>query len=127
MKSIERSFMYVESSSNNYGANHIMVFWETTDIIIISKIKYFYNRFSTSDQNLRGMGRFRIQLSLEDNSLSTIYNINKNSQYSNGSIVWHLFDLDITQENYGVIFIYDQIPSPHSDMCFSKIKLNHSV
>ena len=44
------------------------------------------------------MGRFRIQLSLEDNSWSTIYNTNKNSQCSNGSTVWHLFHLDITQE-----------------------------
>ena len=64
------------------------------------------------------MGRFRIQLLLEDNTWSTIYNINKNSQYSNGSTVWHLFDLDITQENYGVKFIYDQIPTAHSHMCF---------
>ena len=91
------SFMYVESSSNHDGANHAMVSWERTETIHISKIKFFHNRFSTSDQNLQGMGRFRIQLLLEDNSWSTIYNINKNSQYSNGSTVWHLFDLDITQ------------------------------
>ena len=112
------SFMYVESSGNNQGANHISVSWERSDIIHISNIKFYYNRFSTSDQNLRGMGRFRIQLLLEDNTWSTIYNINKNSQYSNGSTVWHLFDVDITQENYGVKFLYDQIPSPHADVFF---------
>ena len=121
------SFMYVESSSNNHGANHIMVSWERTDIIRISNIKFYYNRFSTYDQNLRGMGRFRIQLLLEDNTWSTIYNINKNSEFSNGSSVWHLFDVDITQDNYGVKFIYDQTPSPHSDMCFSNIILTNSV
>ena len=61
------AFMYVESSSDNHGANRVMVSWERTDIIHISTIKFYYNRFSTSDSNLRGMGRFRIQLLLEDN------------------------------------------------------------
>ena len=73
------------------------------------------------------MGRFRIQLLLEDNSWSTIYNINKNSHDSNGSTVWPLFDLGITPENYGVKFIYDQIPTAHSDMSFSNTILPHSV
>ena len=121
------SFMYVETSGNNHGANHKMVSWERTDIIHVSKIKFYYKRFSISDQNLRGMGRFKIQILLQDNSWSTIYNKNRNSQYSNGSTVWHLFDLNITQENYGIKSIYDQIPTPHSDMCFSNIILTHSV
>ena len=121
------AFMYVESSGNNHGANHVMVSWERTDNIHISNINFYYNRFSTSDQNLRGMGRFRIQILLEDDSWSTIYNINKNSQYSNGSTVWPLFDLDITQENYGVKYIYDQRPTAHSDMSFSNIILTPSV
>ena len=73
------------------------------------------------------MGRFRIQLLLEDNTWSTIYNINKNSQYSNRSTVWHLFDLDNTQENYDVKFIYDQTPRTHADMSFSNIIIPHSV
>ena len=73
------------------------------------------------------MGRFRIQILLEDNSWSTIHNINKDSQNSNGSTVWHFFDLDITQENYGAKFIFDQIPTAHSDMKFSNIILFHSV
>ena len=98
-------FMYVESSGNIHGANHVMVSWERTDISLISHIKFIYKRFSTSDLNLRGMGRFRIQIILEDNSWSTIYNTSKNSQYSNGSTVWYLFDSDITQENYGAKFI----------------------
>ena len=121
------AFMYVETSSNNHGANHVIVSWERTDTIHISHTKFFYNRFSTSGQNLRGMGRFRIQLLLEDNTWSTIYNINKKTQYSNGSTVWHLFDVDITQENYGGKFIYDQIPEPHADMSFSNMIKTHSV
>ena len=120
------SFMYVESSSNNHGPNYVLVSWERTDIIHICKIKFYYNRFSTSDQNLRGMGRLHIQILLEDNTWSTIYNINKKSQYSNCSTVC-FFYLDITQENYGGLFNYDQIPTAHSDMSFSNIILTHSV
>ena len=54
------SFIYMESSGNNHGANLLSVSWKRSDIIYISNIKFYYNRFSTSDQNLRGMGRFRI-------------------------------------------------------------------
>ena len=79
------NFMYVETSSNDKGANHIMVSWERTDIIHKSNIKFHYNRFSTYDPNLRGMGRFRNQLLLEENSWSTIYIIPKNIQFNNGS------------------------------------------
>ena len=117
--------MFVESSGNNHGANHISVSRERSDIIHISNIKFYYNRFSTSDSNLRGMGRFRLQILLEDNTWSTIYNINR--QHSNGSTVWHLFDVDITQENYGVKFNYDQTPRAHADMSFSNIIITHSV
>ena len=76
---------------------------------------------------MKGVGRFQIQLLLENNSWATIYNIPKNKQFSNGSTQWHLFDMDITEENYGIKFVYDQIPTAHSDMFFSNIKLNHSV
>ena len=86
------AFVYVETSSNNHGANHVMVSWERTDIIHSSHVKFYYNRFSTSDQNLRRMSRFLVQVLKEDNSCSTIYNINKNSQYRNGSTVWQLID-----------------------------------
>ena len=119
------AFMYVVSSSNNHGSNHIMDSWQRADIVHISNIKFYYNRFSTSDQNLQGMGRFRIQLLLEDNSWSTIYNIP--NQFSGGSTQWHLLDMDITQENNSIKFIYDQIPTALSDMCFSNIILTHFV
>ena len=51
-------FMYIESSGNNHGANHVMVSWERTDIIHISNINFFYNRFSPSNQKFGGMARF---------------------------------------------------------------------
>ena len=46
------SFLYIESSGNNHGANHISVSWERSESIHISNTKVYYNRFSTSDQNL---------------------------------------------------------------------------
>ena len=73
------------------------------------------------------MGRFRIQLLLEDNTWSTQYTIAKNCQYSDTSIEWKLLNLDVTIENYGVKLIYDQNETPHSDMCFSNITITHSV
>ena len=121
------SFMYVETSAKSHGANHFMVSWERIDIIHKSNKYFYYNRFWTYYSNLRGMGRFKIQLLLDDNSWSTIYKKPKNNEFSNGSTVWHLFDMDITQENYGIKFIYDQIPTVHSDRCFSNVILTHSV
>ena len=73
------------------------------------------------------MGRFRIQLLLEDNTWSTVYTIPKNEQYSNTSTDWSLLNLDFTTENYGIKLVYDQIDTPHADMCFSNISLTHSV
>ena len=65
------AFMYIQTSSNNFGSINVFVSWERTDIIQITNITFYYNRFSTSDSNLRGIGRFRIQLLLEDNAWST--------------------------------------------------------
>ena len=79
---IGSGFMFIETSSNNSGNDDVFVGWERTDIIQITNITFYYNRFSTSDSNLRGMGRFRIQLILEDNTWDTQYTIAKNTQYS---------------------------------------------
>ena len=67
---IGKSFMYIETSSNNHG-KIVFCSFERIDIIQISNITFYYNRFSSSDSNLRAMGRFRIQLLLEDNTWST--------------------------------------------------------
>ena len=73
------------------------------------------------------MGRFRIQLLLEDNIWSNQCTIAKKTQYSATSTEWTLINLDFTVENYGIKLIYDQIDTPHADMCFSNITITHSV
>ena len=124
---IGSSFMYIETSGDNYG-NNTFVSFERTDIIQITNITFYYNRFSIlTNESLKSMGRFGIQLLLKDNTWSTQYTIAKNTQYSNTSTEWTLLNLDFTVENYGIKLIYDQIESPHADMCFSNIMITHSV
>ena len=124
---IGNSFLYIETSSNNHGAN-VFVSWERTDIIQISNITFYFNRFSIlTNDNLKNMGRFRIQLLLDDNTWSTHYTIAKNTQYSNSETEWKILNLDFTTENYGIKLILDQIDTAHSDMCFSNITITHSV
>ena len=101
--------------------------WERTVIIQITNITFYYNRYSSSNQNLRALGRFRILLLLSDNTWSTRYNIPKNDRYSDNSSDWTLVNLNFTVENYGIKLIYDQIDSPHADMCFGNITITHSV
>ena len=123
---IGNSFMYIESSSNNNG-NNTFVTWERTDIIQITNISFYYNRFSISDIDLRAMGRFKILLLLENNSWTTQYVINENDQCSDNSTQWKLLNLDFTVKNYGIRLAYDRIKSAHADMCFSNIMITHSV
>ena len=76
------SFMYIETSSNNHG-DSVFVSWERTDIIQISNITFYYNRFSIlTNDNIKNMGRFRIQFLLDENTWSTQYTIDINTQYS---------------------------------------------
>ena len=121
------AFMYIETSGGNYGYNHVFASFERIDVSQITNITFYYNRFSISDSNLRSMGRFRIQLLLEDNTWSTHYAIAKNTQYSVSSTECSLLILDFTVENCGIKIIYDQIDSPHADMCFSNITITPSV
>ena len=73
------------------------------------------------------MGRFRIQLLLEDDTWCTQYTIDKNTQYSDSENEWKLLNLDFTVENYGIQLTLDQIDTAHSDMCFSNITITHSI
>ena len=124
---IRTAFMYIETSGDNYG-NNTFVSFERTDIIHITNITFYYNRFSILTNNsLKSMGRFRIQFLLEDIIWSTRYNVPKNYRYSDSSTDWTLVNLNFTVENYGIKLIYDQIESPHGDMCFSNITITHSV
>ena len=123
---IATAFMYIETSSGNHG-NNVFCSFERTDIIQITNLTFYYNRFSILTNNLKAMGRFRIQLLLEDNTWSTQYTIAKNSQYSDNSTDWTLLNLDFTVQNYGIKLIYDQIDKPPADMCCSNITITNSV
>ena len=117
------SFMYIEIS-NNFGLN-VYCSWERIDTIQISNITFYYNRFSTQG-DLRSMGQFRNQVLSKDNVWLTKFIIPKNQQYSNAATDWTILSLNITEQNYGVIFVYDQNDSAHADMCFSNITITHS-
>ena len=123
---IGRAFMYIESSGNNNG-DFTFVRLIRTDIIQISNISFYYNRFSSSDDSLKGMGRFRIDLLLDNNTWINKYTIERNTQYSNSSSEWKLLSLDFTGENYCIRLVYDRIETAHADMCFSDITIIHSV
>ena len=124
---IGNAFMYIETTSNNHGSN-VFVSWERTDNIQITKIEFYYNRYSIlTNDNLKNMGRFRIQLLLDDNTWSTQYIIAKNTRYSDSPTEWSLLNLDFTIENYGIKLILDQIDTAHSDMGSSNITISHSV
>ena len=80
--------MYIDTTSNNHG-NNVFVSFERTDIIQISNITFSYNRFSIlTNDSLKSMGRFRIQLLLEDNTWSTRYNIPKSDRYNDSPGQW---------------------------------------
>ena len=124
---IGNAFMYIETSSNNHGPN-VYGSFERTDIIQISNITFYYNRYSIlTDDKLKNVGRFRIQLLSADHSWSTQYTIAKKTQYTDSRTEWKLLNLDFTIENYGIKLFLDQIDTAHSDMCFSNISITHSV
>ena len=91
--------MYIETSSNNHG-NIVFVSFERTDIIQISNITFYYKSFSISTNGfLKSMGRFRIQLLLEDNTWSTGYNIPKKDRNSDTSTQLTKLSLKFPEEN----------------------------
>ena len=99
---IGNAFMSIETSGGN-DCNNIFVSLERTDIIQITNVTFYYNRFSyLTIDNSKWMGRFRIQLLLEENTRSTRYNVPKNDRYSDTSTDWTLLSLNFTIENYGI-------------------------
>ena len=73
------------------------------------------------------MGRFGIQVLLQDNTWTTRYNIPKNDRYIDTSTDWTLVSLNFTVENYDIELIYDEIDTTHADLCFSINTFTHSV
>ena len=76
---------------------------------------------------MESMGRFTIQLFLENSSWSTRKNVPKNDRFSDSSTQWTKLSLNFTVEKYGIKVFHDQIIKPHADMCFSDILITHSV
>ena len=69
------SFIYIETSSNNHGKS-VSVTFERTDFIQINNITFDYCIFLIlANDSVKSMGRFRIQLLLEDNTWSIRCNI----------------------------------------------------
>ena len=125
---IGESFMYIETSTANHGYERVFVSWEKTDVIQITDITFYYNRFSIlTNDLLKSMGLFIIQLLIQDNTWSTQYTIAKNTQYSDNSTDWTLLNLNFTVENFGIKLFYDQIDTAHADISFSNITKTHSV
>ena len=61
---VGNAFMYVDTSSNNHG-NKVFCNFERTDIIQITNVTFYFNRYSfLTNDNLKATGRFRVQLLL---------------------------------------------------------------
>ena len=121
------SFMYFETSSNIHG-NTVFVGFERADIIQSSNIIFYHTRFSIlTIDSLKSMGRFNIQLLLEDNTWSTRCKLPKNDRYSYSPARWNKLSLNFTEESYGNKLFYDEIDTAHADMCFSNIAITYSV
>ena len=119
--------MYIETSSKNYGKN-VFVSFERTDIIQLTHISFCYNRFSIlTKDSLKSMGRFRVQLILEDNTWSTRHNIPKIDRYCDTSTQLTQSRLIFTEENYDLKLLFDEIDTVHTEMCITKFVITHSV
>ena len=120
------SFMYKGTSSNIHD-NKVFVSWERTDIIQITNIPFNYNRFFLTNDSLKAMRCFTLQLILEDNTWSTRDNIPENGPYSDTTTDWTLLSSNFTESNYGIKLFYNQIDTAQADMCFSNITITHPV
>ena len=106
----------------------MLVSFERTDIKQFSNILFYYNRLSIStNDSSKSMGRFGIELFLADNTWSTRCNIPKNDRHSDTSTDWTKLSLFLSVQNYGFKLIYNQIDTPHGDICFSNITIPHPV
>ena len=122
-------FMYIETSANNHNSanDNVLVSFERTDIIHISNITFYYNRYSIASADKRNMGKLEIQL-LRNGVWQTEYTMDKDTNFSASSTYWTLFNMNIlSQPNYGIKIIYSGINSAHADMCFSDINITYSI
>ena len=97
-------FMYIKTSANNHKTTNDILFisFERTDIIHISNITFFYNRFSMCMADRKNMGRFEIQI-IGNSVWQTEYTMDKDTNYSTLSSDWILFNMNIlSQPKYGI-------------------------
>ena len=124
---IGNAFMYIDTSSNNFG-DGVYVILERTDIIKNTNITFYYDGFSILiEDSLKSMLRFTLQLLIDNNIWKTRHHMPQKSNYNSSSTDWSLNNLDFTEENYGSRMYYDQIDTAHVDICFSKISIQNSV
>ena len=116
------------TNSNNHGHERVFVSFDRTDIIQITNITFYYNRFSIlTNDSLKSTSRFRLRLSLEDNTWSRKYNIPKNDRYSDLSTDWIKLSSNFTVDKCGFKIFYYQIDTAHAVTCFSKITITNSI
>ena len=119
--------MYIETSSNNINSanDDVFVSFERTDNIHISKIRFYYSRYSISLESHQNIGKVEIQL-IRNGIWETEYTMDKNANFSTLSTEWTLLNMNIvSQPNYGIKLVYSGIISAHADMCFSDINITH--
>ena len=76
--------------------------FERTDIVQMSNFTFYYNTFSNlTNESIKSMGRFRIQIIVEDNTWSTRYNIPKIDRQSDSSTDYTLVNFNFTIHKYG--------------------------
>ena len=77
-----------------------------------------------TNDSQKSMGRFRIQILLDDNTWTNQYNIPKNDRYSDLLTNWTRLILNFTVGNFGIkLFFFDQIDTAHADMGFNNIRI----
>ena len=119
--------MYIETSQNNSGLK-VYCSFERRKNLQNSISTCYQDRFSIlTNDSLKSMGRFRLQLNLWGNKWSPRCKIPENETYRNSSIDWTLLSLKFTVEIYGIKLTNDQIERPHAEMCFSNITIPHSL
>ena len=83
--------------------------------------------FSSSNPNLRAMGRFITQSLLGGNTWSKRYSIPENDRYSYSSTEATLVSLNFPVESYGIYLFYNQIDTDHGGMWCNSFTITHSV
>ena len=122
-------FMYIETSGSNYGrsSDDVFVSFERTDIVHMSNITFYHNRFSTSIPDKKNMGRIDIQL-LRNGVWKTEFAIEKDTNFSVDESSWTLLNMDIiSQPNYVIKIVYSGMNSAHADMDFSDNNITHTI